>query len=58
MLMLLHTLLTNLAVAGGWVLWQCDLLMLGRTILFGPMDSILVLIGTSQSSVAIPFLKE
>jgi hypothetical protein len=40
-------LLTNLAVAGGWVFWQCDLLMLGRTILFGPMDSIFGLIGTS-----------
>jgi hypothetical protein len=32
-------LLTNLAVAGGWVLWLCDVLMLGRTILFGPMGS-------------------
>jgi hypothetical protein len=38
---------TNLVVAGGWVLWQCDLLMLGRTILFGLMDNIVVLIGTS-----------
>jgi hypothetical protein len=49
---------TNLAVAGGWVHWQCDLLMLGRTISFGLMDIILVLIGTSQSSVIVPVLKE
>jgi hypothetical protein len=52
-------LLTNFAVAGGWVLlWLCGLLMLGRTILFGPMGSILVLIGTSQPSVTVPVLKE
>jgi hypothetical protein len=51
-------LLTNLAVAGGWVLWLFDLLMLGRNILFGPMGSILVLIGTSQPSITVPVLKE
>jgi hypothetical protein len=55
---LVHMLLTNLAVAGGWVLWLCDLLMLGRTILFGLMGSILVLIGTSQSSFSVPALEE
>jgi hypothetical protein len=32
--------------------------MLGRTNLFGLMDSIMVLIATSQSSVAVPNLKE
>jgi hypothetical protein len=51
-------LLTNLAVAGGWVLWLCDLLMLGRMILFGLMGSILVLIGTSQPSVSVPALNK
>jgi hypothetical protein len=32
--------------------------MLGRTILFGLMDNIMVLIGTSQSSVDVPVIKE